>query len=153
MVNIRTIEPDDLDELVDLYSYMHPPADPRPRAMADQAVWSEMLSRPGLSVFVGVFGAHLVSTCTLVIVPNLTRGAKPYGILENVVTHPDHRRKGYGSAILKHALAIAWERHCYKVLLQTGSQRDGTLKFYESVGLVRGITTGFVARPKLNTRA
>jgi GNAT superfamily N-acetyltransferase len=147
MVNIRTVEPEDLDELVELYSFMHPPTDPRPRATADRAVWSDILSRSGLSVFVGVLDAHLVSTCTLVIVPNLTRGAKPYGLLENVVTHPDHRRKGYGTALLKHALSIAWQQGCYKVLLQTGSKRDGTLKFYESVGLVRGITTGFVARP------
>lgn len=147
MVNIRTIEPDDLDELVDLYSQMHPPTDPRPRAKADRAVWSDMLSRTGLSVFVGVFDGRLVSTCTLVVVPNLTRGGRPYGLLENVVTHPDHRRKGYGTALLKHALAIAWQHDCYKVLLQTGSKQDGTLKFYEAVGLVRGITTGFVARP------
>src|SRR5690606_38760709 len=103
----------------------------------------------GLSVLVGVFDAHLVSTCTLVIVPNLTRGAMAYGLMENVVSHTDHRRKGYVTALLKHALAIDWQNGCYKVLLQTGSKRDGTLKFYESVGLVRGITTGFVARPEL----
>lgn len=152
-MNIRTIKPDDLGELVELYSHMHPPTDPRPRATADRSVWSDMLSRDGLSVFVGAFDGHLVSTCTLVIVPNLTRGAKPYGLLENVVTHPDHRRKGYGTELLKHALAFAWQHDCYKVLLQTGSKRDATLNFYESVGLVRGITTGFVARPEPDTRA
>jgi GNAT superfamily N-acetyltransferase len=71
--------------------------------------------------------------------------------MENVVTHPDYRRMGYGTALLKHALTVAWQQSCYKVLLQTGSTRDATLKFYEAAGFVRGITTGFVARPELRT--
>ncbi len=37
----------------------------------------------------------MVATCTLVVIPNLTRGGTPYALIENVVTHTDHRNKGY----------------------------------------------------------
>ena len=143
---IRAVAPTELHRLVELYSHLHPAADPRARAVADDGAWALMLAQPGLTVFVAELDGRLVSTCTLIIVPNLTRGARPYAFLENVVTHPGYRRLGHGSAVLRHAMSHAWERNCYKVLLQTGSKREETLKFYESVGLQRGITTGFAAR-------
>jgi GNAT superfamily N-acetyltransferase len=145
-LNLRVVAPMELHELVELYSHVHPASDPRPRAAADESVWAQVLAQPGLTVFVADHGGRLVSTCTLIIVPNLTRGARPYAFLENVVTHPDCRRRGFGSAVVRHAMSQAWQRNCYKVLLQTGSRQEETLKFYESVGLERGITTGFAAR-------
>ena len=88
-----------------------------------------------------------MSTCTLILVPNLTRGGRPYGLIENVVTHPDYRRRGLGTSVLKRALQAAWERNCYKVMLLTGSKNEATLRFYEKAGFARGVKTGFVARP------
>jgi GNAT superfamily N-acetyltransferase len=62
-----------------------------------------------------------------------------------VVTHVGYRRKGYGTAVLKHALAAAWKLDCYKVMLLTGRNDEGTLQFYECAGFARGRKTGFVA--------
>src|SRR2546428_429574 len=56
---------------------------------------------------------RIVSTCTLTLIPNLTRGARPYGLIENVVTHPDFRRRGIGTKVLHHALQIAWGSDCF----------------------------------------
>jgi GNAT superfamily N-acetyltransferase len=89
---------------------------------------------------------ELVSTCTLVIVPNLTRGARPYGLIENVVTHSRHRRTGLGQAVLSAALKAAWNADCYKVMLATGSRHEETLRFYEKAGFTRGGKTFFEAR-------
>ena len=88
----------------------------------------------------------LISTCTLVTVPNLTRGVRPYGLIENVVTHPDHRRTGLGRAVLSFALDVAWKAGCYTVMLATGSRREETLHFYEGAGFDRGGKTFFEAR-------
>ena len=90
---------------------------------------------------------ELVSTCTLTMIPNLTRMGRPYGLIENVVTHPDYRKQGLGTQVLRYALNIAWEHGCYKVMLMTGSKREETLLFYEKVGFKRDIKTGFVAYP------
>jgi GNAT superfamily N-acetyltransferase len=40
-------------------------------------------------------------------VPNLTRGGSPYALIENVVTHHDFRKRGFGKQILNFALAAA----------------------------------------------
>jgi hypothetical protein len=54
-----------------------------------------------------------------------------------------------GSAIyiglLGDALAAAWDRGCYKVMLMTGSKKPETLAFYEAVGFQQ-TKTGFQIR-------
>ena len=89
----------------------------------------------------------LVSSCTIAIVPNLTRGCRPYGVIENVVTLAGFRRQGYGQAVLEHALLWAWKKNCYKVMLLTGRQDKGTLAFYEKAGFDKKAKQAFLAKP------
>lgn len=51
-------------------------------------------------------GARLAAASGAIVVANLTRGAKPYAVVENVVTHPGFRRRGYGRTVLS-ACSIA----------------------------------------------
>jgi GNAT superfamily N-acetyltransferase len=146
--HIRTAQKQDLPHLLALYTYLH---EDEPLLEIDRRVaklWDEILAAPWLCYVMGEVGGELASSCTLTLVPNLTRGAQPYGLIENVVTHPDHRKKGYATAVLRHALQIAWDHGCYKVMLLTGSKKEETLRFYESVGFRRGIKTGFIAYPE-----
>jgi GNAT superfamily N-acetyltransferase len=145
---IRPVAVDDLEPLLSLYRQLNP-EDPPLSAGSAAEVWTTILHREHLTVFVGVLADQLIASCTLVLVPNLTRGARPYGLIENVVTDRMHRRRGYGTAILRHALQHAWEAGCYKVMLLTGSQREETLRFYEQAGFERGMKTGFIARSPL----
>jgi GNAT superfamily N-acetyltransferase len=89
----------------------------------------------------------LVSSCALSVIPNLTRGCKPYGLIENVVTHSNHRNQGYGKALLAHTLAYAWSVGCYKVMLLTGRKDPATFQFYESAGFNRHEKQAFIAKP------
>ncbi len=147
-MSIRTLQQRDLAELVHIYSFLHPedPAlDPESSAVAD--LWSRILSNPGY-IYLGLFmDDRLASTCTITIISNLTRGLRPYALIENVVTDPDYRRKGLGTAILREALRLSWEKGCYKVMLETSRQTPETLRFYENAGFQRGIKMAFTAYP------
>ena len=88
----------------------------------------------------------IVSSCILVIVKNLTRNARPYALIENVVTHEDYRKKGYGTAILKRAMEIAKEENCYKVMLMTSSKEEQIFRFYEKSGFDSEEKTAFIKR-------
>lgn len=106
-----------------------------------------MLGQPGLTVFVAEADGRPAATCTLIVVPNLTRGARPYGLIENVVTDAGFRSRGFGRAVLKAAISAAWRQDCYKVMLMTGRSDEATLRFYERSGFSRGKTAFQINRP------
>ncbi len=145
--HFRPVRADELASLLDLYQHLNADEPPLPAAEVLHQVWNTFLSDPKISCLVGETDGRLVASCTLVIIPNLTRAARPYGLIENVVTRSDYRQKGIGSALLRHALRLAWEQDCYKVMLLTGRKQEETLRFYEKAGFKRGVKTGFVAKP------
>lgn len=143
-LHIRDAVEDDLCSLQSLYSHLdrhNVSCTPDEAA----AIFREFLLGRGNAILVGTIDDALVTSCTLVVVPNLTRGGKPYALIENVVTRAEWRKQGFGSAILKAAIRRAWDSGCYKVMLMTGSKRPETLRFYESVGFVQS-KTGFQIR-------
>jgi GNAT superfamily N-acetyltransferase len=144
-MRIRSLKHDDLDALLDLYTHLHDSDDALPDRATVLQVWSDMLSNPMLHCLGIDVGDRLVSSCTLTITPNLTRGARPYGQIETVVTHSEHRKRGLGHALIRHALELAWEQRCYKVMLMTG--RGDVHRFYEECGFRKDLKTGFVAYP------
>ena len=136
--------PGDLAGMVELYLHLNPSMPILPQAHA-RSIWSEILSRQGVEVFVRALDSRLVATCTLVTVPNLMRGGTPYAFIENVVTHGDFRRQGHGQAVLSAALAAAWDQGCRNVALLTARKDPAVRPFYESCGFETGIKTGFLA--------
>ncbi len=144
----RLVAFEELTALLRLYAFLHP-EDPMvdPDEAAVGQLWLRIHEDPNLLYYAAVDEGRLVSTCTLTLVPNLTRGLQPYGVIENVVTDPAFRRRGYARAVLRHALEEAWRAGGYKVMLATGSKEEGTLEFYEKVGFRRGVKTAFIAQP------
>ena len=143
-LSIRAVEQTDLPALLELYRDLNPD-DPSLAPDHAAAVWRQVLNHAGCTIFVGQVERALVTSCTLVVVPNLTRGGLPYGLIENVVTSSKHRKRGYGAAVLKHAFEEAWKHRCYKIMLLTGSKTPATLRFYEGVGFEQN-KTGFQIR-------
>lgn len=142
---IRHLEFADLDELLVLYGHLHGSDAPLPERAVVEGVWRELAGNPSYRYYGGFAGGSLVSSCALTIIPNLTRGCRSYGVIENVVTHVAHRRKGYAKAVLLDALNDAWAANCYKVMLLTGRKDEATLRFYESVGFDRHGKQAFIA--------
>ena len=145
-IEIGLAEVSDLPELLGLYRFLNPddPVLEVDGALLDH--WIAILYNPALHYVVARADGKVVATCALTVIPNLTRSARSYGLIENVVTHPDYRKRGIATQVLQHALSIAWSQNCYKVMLLTGSKQESTMRFYEGAGFVRGDKTGFVAR-------
>jgi GNAT superfamily N-acetyltransferase len=143
----RSIRLEELPQLLALYRHLHPD-DPElsPTPELD-AHWQQITDNPLLHYFVADHAGQLVSTCTLTVIPNLTRAARPYGLIENVVTHPDFRKRGLATSLLKLALSTAWDHGCYKVMLLTSRQDEATLRFYQKAGFETGSKTAFIAKP------
>jgi GNAT superfamily N-acetyltransferase len=144
---IREIEQSELEDLLTLYADLHDSDDPLPGRSVVFALWDRIKADPNQKYYGAFEQDRLVSSCVLMIVPNLTRGCRPYGIIENVVTHHDFRRKGLGKAVLAVALEHAWEQNCYKVMLLTGRKTEVVFSFYESAGFDRYAKQAFLARP------
>ena len=147
-MHIRRLQSIDLDDLLALYQHLHRTDLPLPPQPIVRSIWDELMSSSNYHRYFGGFlERELICSCTLTVVPNLTRGCKPYGLIENVVTHERHRNKGNGKALLAHALADAWAAGCYKVMLMTGRKDAATLSFYEAAGFDPNEKHAFTARP------
>lgn len=139
---IREINENDYNGLMALYLHLHeteiPPYDKA------KSIFEKILSNEDYHIIVAEEDGVIVSSCTVVIVPNLTRGVRPYARVENVVTHAEHRGKGLATACLERAKEIAMREGCYNIALLTGSKSESTLKFYENAGYNRNDKTGFI---------
>jgi hypothetical protein len=76
---IRSAADQDLPEVLALYRHLHP-HDPELDTATVGRVWSTLLASPFMTVIVAQADDRLVSSCTLAIVPNLSRGGRSYAV-------------------------------------------------------------------------
>ena len=140
---IREIADEDFDGLMSLYTELHdnPVPEKDQRVME---VWKSVLTDKNHHIIVADVDGRIAASCVCVIIPNLTRGQRPYAFIENVVTSAEFRRKGLATACLDYAREIARKENCYKMMLLTGSKEEGTLRFYENAGYNRKDKTAFI---------
>lgn len=140
---IREITETDFDQLMKLYMQLHDNPFPG-KSEHVMAVWDIILADKNHHIIVAEEDGNIVSSCVCVIIPNLTRGQRPYAFIENVITDENHRKKGLATACLEYARKIAQSQNCYKMMLLTGSKQESTLKFYEQAGYNRNDKTAFI---------
>jgi GNAT superfamily N-acetyltransferase len=146
MAVFRGAGPDDFQDILRLYQQMHP-KDPVLRDGSDAAAFAQILGSPGLHLFVLELGGAVVATTYLNIIPNLTRSASPYAVIENVVVEETLRGAGLGKHIMAATLQAAWDAGCYKAMLQTGSRTPATHAFYRACGFSPDAKKAYLARP------
>jgi GNAT superfamily N-acetyltransferase len=142
----RVAGPDDFAPIMALYRQLHP-SDPVLRDGSDAAAFRSILASPALHLFVLDTAGDIVATTYLNVIPNLTRSASPYAVIENVVVDAAHRGTGLGRQIMAGTLQAAWDAGCYKVMLMTGSRDPATHAFYRACGFSGDTKTAYVARP------
>lgn len=140
---VREIEKSELNELLELYLHLHEDSIPQ---MSEHLAktWDAITNDRNHHIIVRTDGGRIVSSCVCVIIPNLTRGVRPYAFIENVVTHADYRGRGYASECLGFAKKIAEKENCYKMMLLTGSKSEKTLDFYRKSGYASNDKTAFI---------
>ncbi len=140
---IREARKDDLSALLELYLYLHEDSIPEDTEHL-RTTWSTIMADPNHHIIVNEVEGVIVSSCVCVIIPNLTRGVRPYAFVENVVTHAHHRGRGYATMCLDRAKELAQQAGCYKMMLLTGSKQQSTLDFYARAGYNSTDKTAFI---------
>ena len=140
---VREISESELGELLELYLFLHEKSVPDMTEHLKNT-WNSIMKDEYHHIIVKESDGRIVSSCVCVIIPNLTRGIRPYAFIENVVTHSDYRRKGYATECLNYAKAIAERENCYKMMLLTGSKEQNTLNFYGNAGYNSSDKTAFI---------
>lgn len=144
---VRALIESDMSHLQKLYRHLD--ADNAEIPLNEALQRWEMLKRyPHSDIFVACKDGLPVASCSLIVIPNLTRIGAPYALIENVVTHPDHRKQGLGTAVLHTAVETTWQAGCYKAMLMTGSKQASTLKFYQDPGFEQSKTGFQIRRPR-----
>ena len=142
----REARTEDFGDVVRLYQQLHP-EDPVLNDGSDAAPFEQILESPWLHLFVLEHNGAVVATTYLNVIPNVTRSASPYAVIENLVVEESLRRTGLGKQIMEGTLRAAWEAGCYKVMLMTGSSNPATHSFYRVCGFSSDEKTAYLARP------
>jgi GNAT superfamily N-acetyltransferase len=125
---VRPLGGEDTEAALSLYAQLTR----GPKEVSAKA-FHNVLAHPGTTVFGAEGAGTILSMATLHILPNVTSGGRPYGLIENVITHGAYRNRGFGRLVLRALSEAAWTHNAYKLMLMTGQKR-GARGFYESCG-------------------
>lgn len=146
-MNVREIAASELPRLLELCQHLDTKDDSVVDRDTVEAIWQELRVSPYHKYFGAYVEGLLVSSCALTLMPNLTHGCRPYGVVENVVTDPSYRKQGLATAVLKKALDYSWSKNCYKIMLVPGKDDEASFRLYETVGFDRYNKQSFIAIP------
>lgn len=143
---VRLVQEDERDALLVLYAQLNE-QDPVLEDNEELRLhWEAMMQDESLNIIAVEQDGVLAASCVVHILKNLTRGARPYALIENVVTHNSYRRRGLGRLALDKAKAIAEQHGCYKIMLLTSRSDDFVHKFYQKAGYRGDVKTGYVLK-------
>jgi len=101
--------------------------------VAGKAQFEAILRHSGTQIIGCEAVGSVVSMATLHLLPNMTNGGRPYGLVENVVTLAAVQGHGFGRAVMEAVIASAWAANAYKIMLLTGKAADAR-GFYKKLG-------------------
>ncbi|MFB9324570.1 GNAT family N-acetyltransferase [Paenibacillus aurantiacus] len=85
----------------------------------------------------------LLGTVTLNICRQALHGFRPYGIVENIIVHEDHRGKNIGQQLLQYVEDYCRSIDCHRIMLLSSSARQRAHQFFEREGYSGTVSKGF----------
>lgn len=140
---VRLARENDIENILELYLDLHEDSVPDDSDKRRQ-IWNYILKNDYYNIIVNEVDGIIVSSCTCIIIPNLTRNLSSYALVENVVTKKEYEGNGYARACIEYAKEIAINNECYKIMLTTGSHEQRTHDFYRSLGFKSEGKTAYV---------
>jgi ribosomal protein S18 acetylase RimI-like enzyme len=136
-VDFGTASPKDLPQLVELLGHLfeqeaefHPDAEKQRRGL--QAI----LANPSIGrMFVAREGRRVVAMASLLYTISTAEGGKA-ALFEDLVVHPDERKRGIGEALLKHVGGQARAEGVLRITLLTDMQNERAQAMYRRAGFV-----------------
>lgn len=147
MENIRLATRADLAGLLALYRELRPNDPELPLNVADDHL-QQLLANPQIGLIVVEENQTLIASCMLGLIPTLTNGARPFAMIEHVITSAHCRGKGIGNRMLRYSIELAWKKNCYKVMLLSGAERIDAHRMYEKLGFRGDIEKGYALKPE-----
>ncbi|MER3419799.1 MAG: GNAT family N-acetyltransferase [Chloroflexota bacterium] len=142
IVVIREATEADLPRLLDLYFQLsqlgsRPEDAPRPVTEAHRGALQALRTDPHVTCLVVELDGQVVGTLTMYVLANLSYGARPFAVIENVVTDVAVRGRGLGRLLMAHAEELARRQGCYRMVLTSHRRRTDAHRFYERLGFQR----------------
>jgi GNAT superfamily N-acetyltransferase len=99
-----------------------------------QKAFSEISGFPGQELLVAEEEGEVIGSLVLVIVPNLSHGARPWAVIENVIVDERYRRRGVGRLLMEYAVNRARREDCCRIGLDSNKIREEVHQFYKAMG-------------------
>ena len=130
---IREMTEEDLPQVIDLYKQLDSKNE-NIDLEKSKMIFKKSNKTQIIKYMVAEIDGKIVSSCYLVVIPNITNNCKSIGFIENVITDKNHRGNGIGRKIISQVIELAKKEQCYKVILQSAMKRTQAHKFYEKIG-------------------
>lgn len=106
---------------------------------ADEArdILARISRYPSYRLWIAETDGGIVGTYALLVADNIAHAGRPYAIVEQVAVARQRRNAGIGTLMMRHAMDLAIEAGCYKLMLSSHVTRTDAHAFYEKLGFAR----------------
>ena len=136
-IDFATASAKDLPQLVELLGHLfEQEAEFQPDAAKQKRGLEAILGNPTLGkLFVAREGRRVVAMASLLYTISTAEGGKA-AWFEDLVVHPDERKRGIGESLLKHVVAQARSEGVVRITLLTDMQNERAQAMYRRAGFV-----------------
>jgi GNAT superfamily N-acetyltransferase len=131
---IRSATEADLPAVLELYTQLGMDDGSVLSLEGAERIFARMQDYPDYTLTVAVAQGMVIGVFALLIMDNLGHAGAPSGVVEDVVVHPDWRRRSVGKLMMEAAMSACESKGCYKLALTSNKHRHNAHRFYETLG-------------------